>query len=160
MFSWIANILFLLVVIVFSVRYYIQVQALPTYEEREVVGIVFWLLMFFVIVEMISIVSKFLSGKDHIPQGKISFSPFKKLKNSIFSRDKDLILLLISFAYLPAIFMVGFFTSSFIFFAVLNYALGSKSTKELILTPSLVLGVIYLFFVILLNSKFPKGILF
>lgn len=160
MFNRIANILFLLVIIVFSVRYYIQVQALPTYEEREVVGIVFWLLMFFVIIEICSMVSKSLSGKDRIHKGKISLSSFKKVKSLICSNDKDLILLLISLAYLPAILILGFFISSFVFFAVLSYALGSRSAKELILTPSIILVVIYVFFVTLLNSKFPKGILF
>jgi len=160
MLNQIVNILFLLFIAAFSVRYYFQVQELPTFEEREVVGIVFWLLMLFVVVDIGSIILKFVSKKRESQKGEGEPSVSERFLNLVRSNKQDLVLLLIFLLYLAAIPLLGFFTSSFGFSAVLSYALSSRRIKELILTPGIVLAVVYFFFVTLLNAKFPKGMLF
>jgi hypothetical protein len=156
----IINIVFLLVIVAFSVRYYFQVQELPTFEEREVVEIVFWLLMLFVIVDMGSIILKFVSKKRERQKGKREPSVSERAGDFFRLNKQDLVLLLIFLLYLAAIPLFGFFISSFGFSAVVSYALGSRRIKELFLTPGIVLAVVYFFFVTLLNAKFPKGVLF
>ncbi|MBW1861269.1 MAG: hypothetical protein JRJ02_02705 [Deltaproteobacteria bacterium] len=153
----IVHILFLLAIIAFSAVYYFQVSRLPLPGEKEVVNIILFLLLIFVLIQLWRLVFTFHSEESKIQNNNV---PRSQLRLGQLLKDKSLILLLTTVAYLPSIVVLGTYTASFIYMVILSYALGARNIKKTVVINFIVLAVFYLFFVTFLDIKFPKGISF
>ena len=156
-FDRIVHILFLFSIIAFSAVYYFQVSRLPLPDEKEVVNAILCLLLIFVLIQFCRLVLKFSSEGS---KSQINNSPRSQLRLGQLLKDKSLILLLTTVAYLPSIVVLGTYTASFIYMVGLSYALGARNIKKIVVINLIVLAVFYLFFITFLDIKFPKGILF
>jgi hypothetical protein len=156
-FDRIVHILFLLAIIAFSAIYYFQVRRLPLPDEKEVVYFILCLLLIFVLIQIGRLVFKFTSEESNIQKINV---PRSQSRLSLFLKDKSLILLVTTVAFLPCIALLGTYTASFIYMMILSYALGAGNIKKSVVINFIVLAVFYLFFVTFLDIKFPKGIFF
>ena len=156
-FDRVVHILFLLAIIAFSAIYYLQVRRLPLPDEKEVVTAILCFLLIFVLVQIYRLVFKFPSEESEIQNNNV---PRPHLRLGIFLKDKSLILFLTTLAFLPSIAVLGTYTASFIYMAILSYALGARNIKKFVVINFIVLAAFYLFFVTFLDIKFPKGISF
>ena len=156
-FDRIGHILFLLAIIAFSAIYYFQVRRLPLPDEKEVVNAILCLLLIFVLIQLFRLVFKFPSEESEIQNNNV---PRPHLRLGLFLKDKSLILLLTTIAFLPSIAVLGTYTASFFYMVILSYAFGARNIKDLFAINFIVLAVFYLFFVTFLDIKFPTGILF
>ncbi|EZH64173.1 hypothetical protein DH09_00090 (plasmid) [Bacillaceae bacterium JMAK1] len=143
--------LFLFFVGSFTAYYYMDVQSLSEPEERILVEVIAGGLMILIV----------LRG---------SFSVFKmiRLRNDetsfiqdfvIWIKDKQAMLLLSFVLYVIFIPILGFFSSTILFFIGLNYYLKSRKVWEMTLLPIIVLSIIYLIFVFFLQVNIPTGLL-
>jgi len=151
----IGNIIFLLVITAFAFIYYLDVMSLPHREEKIVVFTLFWLLIVFV---SINIVQLFMEYRKSEQDEKIQNKNNKKAH--VLKDDKRLILLISLVIYVLLVKIIGFFVTSFLFFIVLSWLLGTRKISTLIFVPSVIVMLTYFFFVKLLNVNIPTGILF
>ena len=150
--GYIANIIFLLVLVIYTVYYYFDTLSLKHLEEKMVVITIAAVFICAVLINIIQII------KDMKNDSKENVIPKINLKKT-FS-DRRLIFLLFTVAYLILIKILGFFISSFIYFLFLSRLLGEKRFKVLLGVPVIMLGVIFIFFVMFLGIHLPKGLIF
>jgi hypothetical protein len=76
-----------------------------------------------------------------------------------FEANKQYIILVLAIAYVPTIFELGFFTSSFLLLLIGSLIVGVRSPKPIIFTIGISIPLMYLFFEIFLQARLPRGIL-
>ncbi|GAK03001.1 hypothetical protein JCM19037_1278 [Geomicrobium sp. JCM 19037] len=147
----IKNLLFLFAIGAFTVYYYLDVQALPEPEER-------------ILVEVISGGLFILLGI----RGSWSIYKIIRLRNDETSflqdiltwlKNKQAMLLLSFILYVIFIPILGFFTSTVLFFIGINYYLKSRKWWEMTILPVVVISLIYFIFVFFLQVNIPTGLL-
>ena len=72
---------------------------------------------------------------------------------------KPAIIIICAVFYGFAIFEVGFYSSSFVFFFVVTYLTGLRSFRLTFLTALVLFPLMYIFFSVLLDANMPEGIL-
>lgn len=145
-----SNILFLLGVTIFSTIYYLQVMGQSkNFEHHAVITITVTTLGALILIQLLFDIRKL--DRKEIQK----FFQTKGLGKLL--KSKTLILLLFLTIYLFLISWLGYFVSSFIFFAVVIYWLGSRSWKQVLLVPFITLVCIYLLFVTFLNQNVISG---
>jgi hypothetical protein len=146
--KYIGNIIIVLFLLAYSTVYYIEViiQA-KKFEDHAVISIAYIALVIFSLTMIILDLKKWLKSRE---QFVISWSQAKK----------PIFFFAMLTGYLVSIYFLGFFTSSFMFFIVAAYWLGSRNWKELILIPLVILTVVYALFVVFLNQRIVSGFLF
>jgi hypothetical protein len=73
---------------------------------------------------------------------------------------KPVAVMVAGIAYSFAIFKLGFYVSSVIFFFAAAYMTGLRSHKYIFLTAAILFPLIYLFFTVVMDAFLPEGILF
>ena len=76
-----------------------------------------------------------------------------------FAANKQYFVLLLSVIFVPTIFLVGFFTASFLLLVFGAIIVGVRSKKAIILMVGLSLPLMYAFFELFLNAQLPRGFL-
>jgi len=90
------------------------------------------------------------SSRKNLEKTKFDFS---------FAANKQYIVLMLSFIFVPTIFIVGFFTASFFLLVSGAVVVGVRSKRAIILMVCLSLPLMYAFFELFLNAQLPRGIL-
>ena len=72
---------------------------------------------------------------------------------------KPVIVMILSVLYAFAVFKIGFYVSSFIFFFIATYMTGLRDHKAIILTAVVLFPLLYFFFTFALGAFLPEGIL-
>ncbi len=135
----------------FSLKYYLECRRLPDASESMTVSAVFWLLTVFTVIEFFSVYRRF---RRQTATGINLPTLLKKIAQDTRARIAALTIL-----YLGLIPGLGFFTASFIAFAVFSYVLGNRGFFRIIMTDSFVLVIIYVIFSLVLKLTLPTGIL-
>ena len=86
-------------------------------------------------------------------------SPEKINWDFSFAANKQYFVLLLSVIFVPTIFLVGFFTASFLLLVFGAIIVGVRSKKAIILMVGLSLPLMYAFFELFLNAQLPRGFL-
>lgn len=89
-------------------------------------------------------------GEDKSEKIKLDFS---------FEANKQYVILVVSIVYVPTIFELGFFTSSFLLLLIGSLIVGVRSPKPIVFTIGISIPLMYLFFEIFLQARLPRGIL-
>jgi hypothetical protein len=89
-------------------------------------------------------------GEDKSEKIKFDFS---------FEANKQYVILVVAIVYVPTIFELGFFTSSFLLLLVGSLIVGVRSPKPIVFTIGISIPLMYLFFEIFLQARLPRGIL-
>ncbi|MEK9679229.1 MAG: tripartite tricarboxylate transporter TctB family protein [Rhodospirillaceae bacterium] len=76
-----------------------------------------------------------------------------------FEANKQYVILVVSIVYVPTIFELGFFTSSFLLLLIGSLIVGVRSPKPIVFTIGISIPLMYLFFEIFLQARLPRGIL-
>ena len=71
---------------------------------------------------------------------------------------KPFLVILVSVVYAYAMFKVGFYTASVVFFFIVAYLTGLRNFKLIALTAIILFPVTYLFFNVVLGARLPQGI--
>jgi len=153
----IGNIIFLLVLVAFSLFYYLDAMSLEHLDEKMVVFTLFWGLTILVVVNIAQLI---IEIKNNVSNHKETLEAIKNLTIRQITRNRKVILLISILIYIPLIEIFGFFIPSFFFFIALSLFLGTRKISTLILVPVVIIGLTYLFFVKLLHVYLPMGILF
>ncbi|MBF0277161.1 MAG: tripartite tricarboxylate transporter TctB family protein [SAR324 cluster bacterium] len=95
--------------------------------------------------------SFFKKDPEHLEKIKINFS---------YEKIKPLLLILVTFVYVLAIFELGYFSSSILFLLVATLLVGIRNYKAILLTAIILFPAMYAFFVFFLKAELPGGILF
>lgn len=61
--------------------------------------------------------------------------------------------------YILAIFELGYFTSTLLFFVIASLLVGIRNYRAIVITLAVLLPSMYVFFVVLLKAQLPEGIL-
>ncbi|MEW6663158.1 MAG: tripartite tricarboxylate transporter TctB family protein [Bacillota bacterium] len=155
----VGNLLFLSALSVFAAIYRHDVQRLPRPQERIVVEFLFVIIMVLVALEAIRTLFQLISK--HYPKEKTSDPPVTPEPQWYhWFLGKQFMLMLTSSLFLFLVPLLGFFLVSFLFLVLLNWYLGSRKVLEYVVFPVGFLCFIYGFFVLFLQVKLPKGILF
>ncbi len=89
-------------------------------------------------------------GEDKSEKIKLDFS---------FEANKQYVILVVAIVYVPTIFELGFFTSSFLLLLIGSLIVGVRSPKPIVFTIGISIPLMYLFFEIFLQARLPRGIL-
>ncbi len=89
-------------------------------------------------------------GEDKSEKIKFDFS---------FEANKQYVILVVAIVYVPTIFELGFFTSSFLLLLIGSLIVGVRSPKPIVFTIGISIPLMYLFFEIFLQARLPRGIL-
>jgi hypothetical protein len=73
---------------------------------------------------------------------------------------KPVYIMIVGVAYAFAVFEIGFYVSSFIFYFIATYMTGLRNHKMIGLTALILFPMLYLFFTVALGAFLPEGILF
>jgi hypothetical protein len=76
-----------------------------------------------------------------------------------YASKKQYVILLLSIAFVPSIFAIGFYTSAFLLLVLGALIVGIRSFKVIALTGLISLPLMYAFFELFLNAQLPKGLL-
>ncbi len=76
-----------------------------------------------------------------------------------FEANKQYFVLVLAIAYVPTIFELGFFTSSFLLLVIGALMVGVSSIKPIALTVGISIPLMYAFFELFLQARLPRGIL-
>ncbi len=76
-----------------------------------------------------------------------------------YASKKQYVILLLSIAFVPSIFAIGFYTSAFLLLVLGALIVGIRSFKVIALTVLISLPLMYAFFELFLNAQLPKGLL-
>lgn len=156
----IGNIIFLILITLYTIYYYFDTMRLRYWEEKIVVSLLSWILVAVVFVNIFQLIKEINQIKrektERIDTGKVD----SKIWYKQILLDKRIVLLLSIVLYTILIKILGFFVSSFLCFVILCRLLGTKRPVPLITVPVVTLGVIYAFFVLFLNIKLPGGLFF
>lgn len=146
----IGNIIFLMTIITYLTYLYIDVSRLKSPLDKTTINYGYY---FFMILASINI---FKSIKVLIKDG-LSKNDVNILR---FIRDRKTVLSLMMLLYIVSIKHIGFYVSSMGFFIIVSYYLKNRSYKTLIISPMVILTIIYIFFTVLLGVTLPKALLF
>ncbi len=89
-------------------------------------------------------------GEDKSEKIKLDFS---------FEANKQYVILVVAIVYVPTIFELGFFTSSFLLLLIGSLIVGVRSPRPIVFTIGISIPLMYLFFEIFLQARLPRGIL-
>ncbi|MGG0719247.1 hypothetical protein ABE096_16850 [Robertmurraya massiliosenegalensis] len=147
-----ANILFLIGITIFSAIYYLQVMGQSNnFEHHAVITFTIITLGILLLIQLLLDIRKL--NMDDIKNFLQAIGIGKIIKN------QTIILLILLTIYLFFINLLGYFVSSFLFFAIVVYWLGSRSWKQILLVPFIILVCIYMLFVTFLNQNVISGFL-
>lgn len=73
---------------------------------------------------------------------------------------KPFYIMIVGVAYAFAVFEIGFYVSSFIFYFIATYMTGLRNHKMIVLTAVILFPLLYLFFTVALGAFLPEGLLF
>lgn len=73
---------------------------------------------------------------------------------------KPFYVMIIGVAYSFAVFQIGFYVTSFVFYFIATYMTGLRDHKVIVLTAVILFPLLYLFFTVALGAFLPEGILF
>lgn len=76
-----------------------------------------------------------------------------------YTAMKPILIILVSIVYSYAIFKIGFYASSVVFFFIVTYMTGLRNFKLTALTAVLLFPATYLFFNVALGARMPEGLL-
>ena len=62
--------------------------------------------------------------------------------------------------YTIAVFKIGFYVTSFVFYFIATYMTGLRDHKIIVITAVILFPLLYLFFTIALGAFLPEGLLF
>ena len=74
-----------------------------------------------------------------------------------FASKKQFVVLLLAVIYVPVMFEVGYFVTSFIFLVSAMLISGVRSPKTIAVTVVVTLPLMYAFFTLFLNAQLPDG---
>ena len=74
-----------------------------------------------------------------------------------FASNKQFLILLLSIIYIPSIFTVGYFTSSFFLLVLATLIVGVRNFKSIAITIAISLPLMYAFFELFLHAQLPGG---
>ena len=90
--------------------------------------------------------------KDEKYEGEIKF-------DFSYTALKPLYVMIVGIAYAFAIFEIGFYASSFVFYFLVTYMTGIRNFKVMAAVAAVLFPVMYLFFTVALGADLPEGIL-
>ena len=73
---------------------------------------------------------------------------------------KPFYVMVVGVAYAIAVFQIGFYVTSFVFYFIATYMTGLRDHKVILLTAAILFPLLYLFFSVALGAFLPEGILF
>ena len=73
---------------------------------------------------------------------------------------KPVYIMIVGVAYAIAVFQIGFYVTSFVFYFIATYMTGLRNHKVIALTALILFPMLYLFFTVALGAFLPEGILF
>jgi putative tricarboxylic transport membrane protein len=104
-----------------------------------------------ILLAVIMIVRSFLSH-DKKFEGDVTF-------DFSYTGMKPVYAMIVAAGYAAAVFYLGFYASSLIFFFVLTWMTGIRNIKVMALTAVVLFPLMYFFFTIALEADLPEGIL-
>jgi len=73
---------------------------------------------------------------------------------------KPVYIMLLGVIYSAAVFKVGFYATSFVFYFIAAYMTGLRDHKLILITAAILFPLLYAFFTLVLGAFLPEGILF
>lgn len=104
-----------------------------------------------VILAVIMIIRSFLSHDKRF-EGDVTF-------DFSYTGLKPVVAMIVAFAYAAAVFYIGFYVSSVVFFFLLTWLTGIRNIKVMTGTAVVLFPLMYVFFTIGLGADLPEGIL-
>lgn len=147
------RIIFLVLVWLFSLKYYIECMKLPEFSEKITVAVAFWLLTLFVGVELFRRIREGLRGKD------LKFPPYREALPKV-ARDRRVQLVASMIIYIILMPVLGFYATSFLAFCGFSYILGTRGFIRVVIPGVIILAFIFSIFTTVLNLNLPGGFLF
>lgn len=105
-----------------------------------------------VIVLSLGIIARTYLVKDPRLVGDVKF-------NFSYTGMKPIYVMIVAVAYSFAVFRIGFYVSSIVFYFIATYMVGLRNFKIILLVAALLFPFTYLFFTVGLGANLPKGIL-
>lgn len=96
--------------------------------------------------------------------GRTFFTHDKKLEGEVrfdfsYGALKPLFVMIVGVAYAFAVFRVGFYVSSIVFYFVVTYMTGIRNYKVMAIVAAVLFPIMYVFFSIALDADLPEGFL-
>ena len=73
---------------------------------------------------------------------------------------KPVYIMVLGVVYSIAVFKIGFYTTSFVFYFITAYMTGLRDHKLIVITAVILFPLLYAFFTLVLGAFLPEGILF
>jgi len=147
------RIIFLILVWLFSLKYYVECIRLPEFSEKITVAVAFWLLTLFVGVELFRRIREGLRSKD------LKFPPYREALPRL-AKDRRAQLVASVIIYIIIIPLIGFYITSFLAFCGFSYILGTRGFIRVVIPGVIILTFIFFIFTAILNLNLPEGFLF
>lgn len=104
-----------------------------------------------ILLAVVMIVRSFLT-RDERFEGNVEF-------DFSYTGLKPVLVMIVAIFYAYAVFRVGFYAASFVFYFVVTYMTGYRNTKAMIVVAAVLFPVMYLFFSVALDAELPRGFL-
>lgn len=154
----IINLCLMVSMLIFSTVYYLEVIALPRFEQRFTICAFYYAFIFFSSIIIFRNLKQLIKlKKDSMPLGEWD-KWYRNIKWNFLS--KKLTFFALCCGYIIAITKVGFFTSSFIFMLISMFLLGNRRYVSMVAISAGFVLLTYLMFVYFLHIKLPVGVLF
>jgi len=141
----IGNVVLVLFFVGYGAFYYLEVLSQASrFEHHAMITFIFVALAILALISLVGDVRALIKNKE--PMGF-----------AWVSEKKPIVFLVAMTLYLVFIPVLGFFLSSFIFFVSIAVWMGSRKWKEYFLVPVVMLGVVYVLFIVLLGQRITSG---
>ncbi|MFH1934117.1 MAG: tripartite tricarboxylate transporter TctB family protein [Pseudomonadota bacterium] len=156
--SIIINLGLMISMLIFSTVYYLEIIALPRFEQKFTICACYYAFIFFSSIIIIRNLKQLIQlEKDGMLQDEWA-KWYRNINwNFLF---KKLTFFALCGGYILAIIKVGFFVSSFIFMLIVMFMLGSKRYVSIAAISAGFVLLTYLIFVYFLHINLPHGVLF
>jgi len=144
------DILIPILILVYGIIYFTEVSSLPNDIDLLLIKPVFYILVATIIIYLALQFYKYYKRKD------VSSN---KEENDEFDGKKALYFSVLTIIYVFLLDYIGFIVLTFVYMTILMLGLGVKNKKIIILTPVILISLIYISLEILLNIKLPEGLL-
>lgn len=154
----IINFSLIAVMIIFSTIYYLEIIALPRFEQKFTICTFYYFFLFFSIIVIFRNLKE-LMGLKRNGMLKGEWEKWRRSINWHFIFRK-LTFFAFCCGFILSITSVGFFTSSFIFMIIAMFLLGNRRYLSIFGISGGFVFLTYFIFVYLLHIKLPSGVLF
>lgn len=105
-----------------------------------------------VILLSLGIIARTYLARDERLEGNVKF-------DFSYTAMRPIYVMVLAVAYSFAIFRIGFYVSSFIFYFIVTYMVGLRNHRMIVIVAAVLFPFTYLFFTVGLGANLPKGML-